>query len=402
MKVVKILAVVLAVVLLAGFVCIMFLPIDTFVAKRSAGFKGYDVPTSYTDSIYRYYYNKLGEKEQEAYRLVYAALSDDSAKDFPKQVVIPSLSDKELEAMYTSLSYDNPELFFLGNKCSMTKIGSINYFVPQYLMNRKEYEKKWSQVTSAAQKLLGSIPGTATTEYAKELFLHDYLVQNCEYDESYDNDVYTMYGVLVNGRANCEGYSRTMQYLLRALGIYNYLAVGNAEGEKDSFAGHMWNIVKIDGNMYNLDVTWDDYAVMDLVDFPDNSVSHVYFNMSTADISRNRTTDDQTLWADCVMPSYGYFKNKGLYFSSYNAVTEQSMKDAIVESLSTGYNSVEFAFSDRSSYDSAFDILVTRGSMYNIILSANRQVAAGLRVDPSSVQYAMDENNLVLRFFFLR
>ena len=52
MKVVKILAVVLAVVLLAGFVCIMFLPIDTFVAKRSAGFKGYDVPTSYTGDGY--------------------------------------------------------------------------------------------------------------------------------------------------------------------------------------------------------------------------------------------------------------------------------------------------------------------------------------------------------------
>ena len=125
-------------------------------------------------------------------------------------------------------------------------------------------------------------------------------------------------------------------------------------------------------------------------------------NMSTADISRSRTTEDQALWADCVMPSYGYFKNKGLYFSSYNTVTEQAMKNAIVESLSSGYNSVEFAFSDRSSYDSAFDILVTRGSMYNIILSANRQVAAGSRVDPSSVQYAMDENNLVLRFFFLR
>lgn len=402
MKIVKILAVVLAVVLLAGFVCIMFLPIDTFVAKRSAGFKGYDVPTSYTDSIYRYYYNKLGENEQEAYRLVYAALLSDSSKDFPKQIVIPNLNDKELEAMYTALSYDNPELFFLGNKCSMTKIGSINYFVPQYLMSHKEYKAAWSKVSSAAQKVLAGIPGSATTEYAKELYLHDYLVQNCEYDESYDTSVYTMYGLLVNGKANCEGYSRTMQYLLRELGIYNYLAVGNAEGEQGQFSGHMWNIVKIDGNMYNLDITWDDYSVTDIVDLPDNSVSHAYFNISTADISRNHTTEDQSLWSDCVAVSYGYFKNKGLYFSSYDAITERSMRNAIVESLSSGYNSVEFAFSDRTAYDTAFDILVSRGSMYNIIVAANRQVAADVRVDPSSVQYAMDEGNLILRFFFLR
>lgn len=402
MKAIKGIAVFLAVLVFAAFICVMFLPVDSFVASRTSKLKGYKVPSGYTDAEYRYYYNNLSDKEQEAYRTVCAAFLSD-ADEFPKQIIVPKLSDNELENVYTALSYDNPEFFFLGNRCSMTKIGSIYYFVPQYLMSKAEYENSWKQTSAAADAVLAGIPSSAKTEYAKELYLHDWLVQNCEYDETLDTDVYTMHGVLLNKRANCEGYSRTMQYMLRALGIKNYLAVGKAfGGTTQQDAGHMWNIACIDGNYYNIDITWDDYSVTDVVDFPDNSVSHVYFNISSADLSENHSVDDEAVWAPCTAESYGYFRNSATYFSNYDAYAEHAMRDAIANSLAAGYNSVEFAFKDKTAYDNAFSNLIESGSMYNLITAANSRVSSPYRVDPTTVQYAMDEHNLILRFFFSR
>lgn len=402
MKALKGIAIFLVVALLAIFMAVMFLPVDTFLAEKTASIHGYDVPDEYEDTLYRYYYNNLNKVEQLAYKIVYAAFLSSPEDGFPNQIVIPKLSDKELQEMYVALSYDNPDLYFLGNKCSMTSIGSVNYFVPQYIMTMDDYYKSLAKVSDTVHYILAGVPKSAVTEYDKELYIHDYIVQNCEYDESNSAMIYTMHGVLVDGKANCEGYSRTMQYLLRALGIYNYLAIGDAEGEAGVYDGHMWNIVKVDGNLYNVDVTWNDYSVSDSVDFPDNSVSHVFFNMSTEDIKKSHNVDDDSTWSGCKAESFGYFKNNGLYFHGYDANVERTMKNAVAESLSAGYNSVEFAFADKAAYDYALKLMVDGGSMYNIITSANSRVSNDRRVDAGSVQYALDENNLIMRFFFMK
>lgn len=401
MKVIKGIVIFLIVTGLAVFACLMFMPIDTFIAEKSAKAEGYDVPTGYDDGLYRYYYNKLNDKEQIAYRIVYAAFAA-TEDEFPTQIVIPKLSNNELEEMYTAISYDNPQFYFLGNKCSMTSIGSVNYLVPQYIMTLKDYKASWAVVSLKADSIIASIPAVANTDYEKELYIHDYLVQNSEYDDSNNALVYTMHGVLVDGRANCEGYSRTMQYLLRAANIYNYLAVGDAEGESGVFTGHMWNIVSIDNEFYNLDVTWDDYAVAGSVDYPDNSVSHVFFNMSTDDIKKSHNIDDNSAWKNCKSDSYGYYKKSGLYFKSYSGSAERAMKDALTESLNSGYNSVEFAFASKSTFDDAFNRLVTRGGMYGIIVDANSRVSGDKKIDAGSVQYTLDEKNLIMRFFFMK
>ena len=114
---------------------------------------------------------------------------------------------------------------------------------------------------------------SATDPYEIELQLHDLLCQRVTYSAN-DSDpmVFTAYGALVNGQALCEGYARAMQLLLRQFGITSTLVTGTARGE-----GHMWNLVKIAGEWYHLDATWNDLS----------SVSHEYFNVTTADIQRD-------------------------------------------------------------------------------------------------------------------
>ena len=73
----------------------------------------------------------------------------------------------------------------------------------------------------------------------------------------------------------CEGYSRSMLYLLQRLGFKNIYIVGMTNN-----GFHAWNKVDIDGKWYNLDSTWDDTMILNS---PDSSKNH--FLKSDAEFS---------------------------------------------------------------------------------------------------------------------
>lgn len=69
----------------------------------------------------------------------------------------------------------------------------------------------------------------------------------------------------------CEGYSRAFMVLCQRLGIPCVLVDGAARPEPTgSSEEHMWNYVKLDGQWYALDVTWNDPFVRN---WPDAAVS---------------------------------------------------------------------------------------------------------------------------------
>lgn len=85
--------------------------------------------------------------------------------------------------------------------------------------------------------------------------VHDWMVQNIKYD--YDNYVrdtipeesYGIDGAMNKGTAVCEGYASTFAFFMHVLGI---------ECETVTSENHAWNKVKVDGEYYYIDVTWDD------------------------------------------------------------------------------------------------------------------------------------------------
>lgn len=85
--------------------------------------------------------------------------------------------------------------------------------------------------------------------------VHDWLILHTAYD--FDNylahtipeDSWRPSRVIETGRAVCSGYARLTMELLRSLGI-EALIVRSAD--------HDWNMVRLYGNWYHMDVTWDD------------------------------------------------------------------------------------------------------------------------------------------------
>ena len=55
----------------------------------------------------------------------------------------------------------------------------------------------------------------------------------------------------------CAGYAKAYQLILNRMGIECGYITGNAVNDMVS-GPHAWNYVRLDGNYYQVDVTWDD------------------------------------------------------------------------------------------------------------------------------------------------
>lgn len=88
---------------------------------------------------------------------------------------------------------------------------------------------------------------TDGSEYDMALWLHDWTLDQLEYDHSLN--WCSAESGLTRHQGTCESYQRIYSKLLDAAGIANGRVTGN---------GHTWNAVKIDGKWCQMDLTWDD------------------------------------------------------------------------------------------------------------------------------------------------
>ena len=181
----------------------------------------------------------------------------------------------------------NPELFFYDYASvswdySTEEVSTVElYYKENYgAAQQAAYE---AAVQKALQALLPDM-----SDLQKALVLHDWLALRIVYD--YDNykadtvpeDSYNAYGALVNGTAVCEGYARAYQVLLGRCGV-------DAVMVSSLGMNHGWNLVKLGGSWYHVDVTWDDPT-------PDTlgKANHSYFLLSDAAIrSRDSGSGDR-------------------------------------------------------------------------------------------------------------
>ena len=71
-----------------------------------------------------------------------------------------------------------------------------------------------------------------------------------------NKNAHNIKGALLENLSVCEGISKSLEQVLSCVGI----KAPNVYGElvdKEKKDGHAWNIVEIDGDMYNTDLTWD-------------------------------------------------------------------------------------------------------------------------------------------------
>ena len=120
--------------------------------------------------------------------------------------------------------------------------------------------------------------------------INDYIAINCEYAYLPDgvtpdlDNGHSAYAVLVNSRAVCEGYAGAFMLIAQQFGLEVKKVSGVTVPGNEN---HMWNLVKVDGQWYHVDVTWNDptpdkpgRALHDYLLLSDNTLS-TYRNEST-------------------------------------------------------------------------------------------------------------------------
>lgn len=90
---------------------------------------------------------------------------------------------------------------------------------------------------------------TDGSDYQKALWLHDWLLNQLEYDLSLKWS--SAESALTRHLGTCQAYQSVYSQLLNAAGIEN------AE-TRDTGDAHTWNAIKLDGEWYQVDCTWDD------------------------------------------------------------------------------------------------------------------------------------------------
>ncbi len=207
------------------------------------------------------------------------------------------MSVEQMERVVAGVLNEHPDLYYVESSYSRGEAGdAVTNLAFSY--NDTADAVKWQQSVDAAMATVK--PGMSDLQ--KAIVLHDYLVVNCEYD--YENYVagtipkesYSTYGVFINGRAVCEGYALSYQYLMELVGIECYMVSGDT-----SAGAHAWNMIKLDGEYYHVDTTWDD-PVPDRLGGP----KHEYMfrsdeNIDTATGSSSRHFDWQVYRGNEVM-----------------------------------------------------------------------------------------------------
>ena len=129
-------------------------------------------------------------------------------------------------------------------------------------------DSKYPSVDSIVQSAVAECNSkTDGSEYAKALWLHDWLLDQLGYDNTLKWS--SAESALTRKLGTCQSYESAYAKLLTAAGIEN-------SETRDTYDGHTWNAMKLDGQWYQTDCTWDDSS--------DNWYSfdqrHLYFGLT--------------------------------------------------------------------------------------------------------------------------
>ena len=241
-----------------------------------------------------------------------------------------------------SIINSHPEFISLsGGYTYWTSGSSITKIAFTYLTNAKEEQQ---ELDAALQEVKSKIDTSGMSDEEIVLAYHEYLTSTVAYAyEDYFNGTiaanhgYDMYGALVKHSCVCQGYAETMFYLLREAGLS--CAIASSEN-----INHAWNIVKIRGNWYHIDATWDD----PVWDTPGRSY-HDYFLVSFDTMNKNTLinhTKDRTdmvvsaQWGDTYTTAVDTTYESGKFWNGIEKAI--FYKDGYWYSISEGSSKTSF------------------------------------------------------------
>ena len=161
--------------------------------------------------------------------------------------------------------------------------------------------KESDAAKAKAKAIVGQIIKSNMSDYECVKAIHDYLVKHVNYDSKSiadgsinDNEghpSHTAEGALCKNLAVCDGYAKAFELLCAESGIYAYMMYGegiNPDGQKES---HAWNVVKVNGEWYQVDCTWDDPIINGSVVTDGSNLTYTYFLLTDTEMYKDHVLE---------------------------------------------------------------------------------------------------------------
>ena len=167
----------------------------------------------------------------------------------------------------------------------------------------------------------------------KIMAVHDYLIDHIEYSNPHIRSF--AYGALIEGKAVCQGYAQSLAMILNNLNVECHTIVAMTKGSNPVL--HEWVRVKLDGEWYYIDLTWDDTPWAE-------DKNYKYFLINTDMISRDHETGYSLAGGPEVDGSkylYYAYKKQGIFAETKDDI-DKIIRDQI-NATNQSYTTVKIA-----------------------------------------------------------
>ena len=316
-----------------------------------------------------------------------------------EDITVPGakLSTTQIKKIMYAIQNDNPDIFWIASTFSYRYSGNSTVIKLNSVFSKKDQQKAVEALNNKVSEIISSVPKNSS-EYNTELFLHDYIVDNCKYEKITVNSesnpkVFTTYGCLVEGSAVCEGFSKSMQLLMNRAGMECKPIAGSRRSES-----HMWNVVKINDNWYHLDVTWDGAGTLS---------QYNYFNVTDDIIKKDHTINEElsktTKFNEdirynfklpiCTAAAENYFEKNAIKIKNLNSGADNLIIKKIIESANLKkeflYIMVDIMVDKNTNFDSVKKQLFIEKpyKYFSYVTAANKSLSNGHKINTRNAHY---------------
>lgn len=195
------------------------------------------------------YINKSGKAFKEPQYMMAQSFSGGLAAVQPYPSYYYSMAILKSDGKYLVAPQERPRV-----KCEE----KYKKFMTYSLYSQGEY----NYLVSEIKRIVNEVTNNKMSDLQKAESLHKYVLDRAMYDNGdlYYNPTpmgllysFDALGILKNGYGVCDSYTKLLGLLLIEAGIDNQEVIGTVNGK-----GHTWNLVKLAGNYYHLDATFND------------------------------------------------------------------------------------------------------------------------------------------------
>ena len=324
----------------------------------------------------QYYNSILSSKQKPVYKAIL-----NGVRKFEQDIKLPSTPVPVVSMIWNYVLLDNPLIFYV----SAYKYFSAGYLLslrkkvkairPVYNMNKQAARQNFNKITEYMRQFDSLVN---KSEFEKELAIHDHCLANFKYDFSCGSNSQSILGPILHKTAVCAGIAKFAKLAFDYVGIKSLVVSGKAKNPVQGMnENHVWNIVKISGKIYHLDVTFD-------LSLTDKLYRYDYFNISDDDIKKDHIILSHV--PACDTDGIKYFPLRFLFANNLDEFENQ-----ISDCLKKGQNTVIIKLG-----------LIYNGmNIENVIMEIARRQYAGIYKQSFEIKMRSNMSQMVFEIHFI-